>query len=59
MSRNIKKAIRIKEACEIYSTSSSTIYRLINSGELHANKVGSATYLSVDELNELFLGEVA
>ena len=56
---NKKKAVSIKEATNIYSLSRSSVYRLIKSGSINPTKVGSRTFLSIKELDNLFLGEHA
>lgn len=59
MMKNEKKAVSIKEATNIYSLSRSSVYRLIKSGSINPTKVGSRTFLSIKELDNLFLGEHA
>ena len=59
MMENKKKAVSIKEATNIYSLSRSSVYRLIKSGSNNPTKVGSRTFLSIKELDNLFLGEHA
>jgi|TARA_B110000977_G_C10988453_1_gene458923 excisionase family DNA binding protein len=59
MMENKKKAVSIKEATNIYSLSRSSVYRLIKSGSINPTKVGSRTFLSIKELDNLFLGEHA
>ncbi len=52
-----KKTIRIKNACTQYDVSRSTIYRAIDDGKITPRKLGGCTFLSVQQLDSLFLGE--
>jgi excisionase family DNA binding protein len=51
-----KKTIRIKNACEVYDVSRSTIYRRIECGEITPIKSGNCLFLSVQQLDRLFMG---
>ena len=55
--QNNKRAIRIKNACNVYDVSRSTIYRAIDKGEITPQKVGGCLFLSVQQLDALFLGK--
>ena len=46
------KLLTIKEAADRMSVSDKTVYRLINWGKLKRVKIGGATRISEDELNE-------
>lgn len=46
------KLVTIKEAAERLSVSQKTVYRLINWKKLNRVKIGGATRISEDELNE-------
>lgn len=52
-----KKTIRIKNACIEYDVSRSTLYRAIDDGKITPQKVGGCLFLSVAQLNSLFIGE--
>ncbi|MBL4749761.1 MAG: helix-turn-helix domain-containing protein [Amylibacter sp.] len=51
-----KRSIRIRNACDVYDVSRSTIYRAIYDGRITPVKVGGCTILSVSQLDKLFLG---
>lgn len=46
------RVLTIKEAADRMSVSTKTIYRLMNWGKLRKVKIGGATRISEDELNE-------
>ncbi len=51
-----KRSIRIRNACDVYDVSRSTIYRAIDNGNTTPIKMGGCTFLSVKQLDKLFLG---
>jgi len=49
-----KEFLSIKETCALIGASRMTIYRLIKSGDLIANKLGSRTIIKRSEIDKLF-----
>jgi len=50
-----KLFVTLKEACEMLSLSRSSIYRLVNRGELNPRKMGSRTLFLVSEIESFAL----
>ena len=50
------KAIRIATACKTYEVSRTTLYRRIKCGDITATRLGRSVFLSVQELDGIFLG---